>query len=198
MTNRREILEIGIAAAALPFAAAAVASAPASRGGNVELYKALYDVRFPASAAFAGRLAARGIAVVPMRGDMTRFWYDDLYHRWRQGPAAIAGLTAHGALFCLEQLAWAEGLRVVFRARHASDERGRVRHSIEGPMPLVGAVEQAVAESCWVAAMADAVTSCPGERLAKTAVEARTPASAVAMGAGEPLYSWVIAPARRG
>lgn len=71
-------------------------------GASVTLYKALYDSRFPASVAFAERLAALGTAVVAMTGDMTRFWYDDLYHRWKDGPAAIAGLPAHGALFCLE------------------------------------------------------------------------------------------------
>jgi hypothetical protein len=66
--------------------------------------------------AFARRAEARGIAVHAMAGDMTRFWYDDLYYRWRQGPAAIAGLTAHGPLFCLEQLAWEQRMRVVYRS----------------------------------------------------------------------------------
>ncbi len=33
------------------------------------------------------------------------------------GPAAIAGLTAHGALFCLERLGWDVGMRVATRAR---------------------------------------------------------------------------------
>ena len=56
-----------------------------------------------------------------MAGDMTRFWYDDLYHRWRQAPVAIAGLTAHGALFCLERLAWEKRMRVVYRREHSPE-----------------------------------------------------------------------------
>ena len=92
MTSRREFLKAGLVASALPVAARADFAAPAA----VSLYKVLYDTRFPASVAFARRAAARGLAVHAMAGDMTRFWYDDLYHRWRQEPAAIAGLTADG------------------------------------------------------------------------------------------------------
>jgi hypothetical protein len=115
VTSRREVLKAGLAASAvLPLGvrAGSIAEPPA-----VTLYKVLYDTRFPASVAFARRAASRGLSVFAMAGDMTRFWYDDLYHRWRQGPAAIAGLTAHGALFCLERLAWEQRMRVVYRER---------------------------------------------------------------------------------
>ena len=122
MTSRREVLKVGLAASAmLPLGARArsfaVGAAPPEA---VTLYKVLYDTRFAASVAFARRAAASGVAVHAMAGDMTRFWYDDLYHRWRQGPAAIAGLTAHGALFCLERLAWEQRMRVVSRREHAA------------------------------------------------------------------------------
>jgi hypothetical protein len=120
MTSRREILQAGLAAAALPVTARAELAESLSGGPAVPLYKVLYDTRFDASIAFARRAAARGIAVHAMAGDMTRFWYDDLYHRWRQGPAAIAGLTAHGPLFCLERLAWEQRLRVVHREQIAT------------------------------------------------------------------------------
>ena len=93
MTNRREFLQIGIAATALPLAAqSAVAAALGARprGDDVPLYKVVYDVRFVDSVAFARRAEARGMATHAIEGDMTRFWYDDLYHRWRDGPAAIA------------------------------------------------------------------------------------------------------------
>lgn len=122
MTSRRDLLKAGFAASALlPFAARADLTAVDGEGfiSTASLYKVLYDTRFAASVAFAQRAAARGHAVHAMAGDMTSFWYDDLYHRWRQGPAAIAGLTAHGALFCLERLAWEQRMRVVYRAPHA-------------------------------------------------------------------------------
>lgn len=118
MTSRRELLKAGLAASVLPiavsagFAAAEHAAAP--------FYKVVYDTRFAASVAFAERAAARGLDVAGIDGDVTRLWYHDLYHRWRQGPAAIAGLTAHGALFCLERLAWDHRLRVVYRGERAN------------------------------------------------------------------------------
>jgi hypothetical protein len=115
MTSRREFLKAGLVASALPVAARAELAESFSGGPGAPLYKVLYDTRFEASTAFARRAEARGIAVYAMAGDMTRFWYDDLYHRWRQGPAAIAGLTAHGPLFCLERLAWEQRMRVVYR-----------------------------------------------------------------------------------
>jgi len=119
MTSRREFLKAGLAASALlPAAARAdfIVAGDLSRGAAI--CKVLYDTRFAASVAFARRAAARGLAVHAMAGDMTRFWYDDLYHRWRQGPAAIAGLTTHGPLFCLERLAWEQRMRVVYRSEH--------------------------------------------------------------------------------
>jgi hypothetical protein len=122
MTSRRELLKAGLAASAMaPLAARAGSAAiDAAPSAPIALYKVLYDTRFAASVAFAERAAARGLAVYAMAGDMTRFWYDDLYHRWREGPAAIAGLTAHGALFCLERLAWEQRMRVVHRREHVT------------------------------------------------------------------------------
>lgn len=201
MTNRRELLQIGLAATALPFGVSAVPALdpPGSLfvRETVTLYKALYDRRFPASVAFAERLAARGTAVEAMTGDMTHFWYDDLYHRWKDGPAAIAGLTAYGALFCLEELAAAQRMRVVFRARHSSPTAGRIRHEIEGPAVLVGAAEQAAAGADWAAAMADIVSQCPRARAPQGAVGALTVAPALVTPDSEPLFSWVIAPVAR-
>jgi hypothetical protein len=139
MTSRREFLKAGLVASALPAVARAELVDSLACGPAVPLYKVLYDTRFSASVGFARRAEARGIAVYAMAGDMTRFWYDDLYHRWRQGPAAIAGLTAHGPLFCLERLAWEQRMRVVYRraactmeaiTAHAADEpRSEVLYS---------------------------------------------------------------------
>jgi hypothetical protein len=86
-------------------ASAAVASA--------RPYAVLYDERF-AEAIHFGRAAEReGFAVRPMRGDVTRIWYDELDPLWKRQPRPIAGLTAYAALFCLERLARDRGMRVV-------------------------------------------------------------------------------------
>ena len=191
MTNRRELLKLGLAAAALPVTAqATLVETP-----RVPLYKVLYDTRFPASVAFARRAAVSGLAVRAMAGDMTPFWYDDLYHRWKHGPAAIAGLTAHGALFCLERLAWDQRMRVVYRGEHATAPGGCVAHRFEGPAALLPAAAEAVAGSGWATALADVVAACPAPTLERRTSTALTIDGAVPL--SETLFSWVIAPVAR-
>jgi hypothetical protein len=198
MTSRREFLQIGIAASALPLATQAAraagldepAAVPAPR--PVPLYKAVFDTRFAESVAFGRRAASLGVATHAIEGDMTKFWFDDIYHRWRQGPVAIAGLTAHGPLFCFERLAWDQGLRVVFRAEHADAE-----HVLSGPESLLLAARGAVSCADWGAAMAEVVTSCPSGRAAIGSAAVARSAGRASSAAAEPLYSWVIAPAAR-
>jgi hypothetical protein len=193
MTSRREFLKVGLAAAALPAAAHAELAGDAELP-TVPLYKVLYDTRFPASVAFARRAAARGLVVQAMAGDMTGFWYDDLYHRWQRGPAAIAGLTAGGALFCLERLAWDQRMRVVFRGEHAP-AAACVAHRFEGPAASLRSAARAASSSAWADELADVVASCPASRTQRAAATAVT-ASAPALPT-ETLFSWVIAPAAR-
>ncbi len=193
MTSRREFLKVGLVAPALPMAASAELAADEETLPAIPLYKVLYDTRFPASVAFARRSSARGFAVQAMRGDMTEFWYGDLYHRWQKEPAAIAGLTAHGALFCLERLAWEQRMRVVFRGEHSLAATGSVAHRFEGPATLLPTAVRAAADAAWADALADVVASCPFGRPAQQAATALT-ASAHTLPTSETLFSWVIAP----
>jgi hypothetical protein len=191
MANRREVLKAGLAVAALPAAAHARFAGPAP----APLYRVLYDTRFAASGAFARRATARGLAVHAIAGDMTRFWYDDLYHAWRRAPVAIAGLTAHGALFCLERLAWDQRLRVVYRGEHSA-AGGGVAHRLEGPSEWVAVAAERAAGPDWGAALADVVAECPRARDEPRRVQAATAGAADAP--SEALFSWVIAPVLRG
>jgi hypothetical protein len=121
MASRREFLQAGIAASLLPVAAAA--AAPKDPVPSVSFYKVIFDERFPASVAFGDEWKARGARVHAIRGDITDLWFHDLDRRWKQhGPAAIAGLTAHGPLFCLERLAWEHGMRVVSRVEQSTHD----------------------------------------------------------------------------
>ena len=199
MTSRREFLQIGIAASAWPLATqAARAGGFDELGGaigslpSLPLYKVVYDTRFASSVAFGRRAASLGASVHAIQGDMTRLWFDDIYHRWKESPVAIAGLTAQGPLFCFERLAWDQGLRVVFRAEH-----GAMEHVLSGPESLLIEARDALANVDWPAAMATVVTRCPSGR-----AEIGSAAVGCATGTGlssadEPLYSWVIAPAAR-
>ena len=191
MTNRRELLKLGLAAAALPL----VAQATLVETHGVPLYKILYDTRFPASVAFARRAAVGGLAVRAMAGDMTPFWYDDLHHRWKQGPAAIAGLTAYGALFCLERLAWDQRMRVMYRGEHAAAHGGCVAHRFEGPAALLPAAADAAASSEWAAALADVVAACPAPPVQRRTSTLLTTDGGARL--SETLFSWVIAPVAR-
>ena len=105
-------MQHGAAAASLPFIAAAAVERNLL---TTPLYKVIYDERFPASVAFADQARRHGLPVHGIRGDITALWFHDLDLRWKQGPAAIAGLTDANALFCLDLLARDRGMRVKAR-----------------------------------------------------------------------------------
>jgi hypothetical protein len=119
MSTRREFLQGGIAAAALPFVAVAGTEQMLLR--TAPLYKVIFDERFPASVAFADQARREGLPVHGIRGDITALWFHDLDLRWKQGPAAIAGLTDANALFCLDLLARDKAMRVVSREERPGD-----------------------------------------------------------------------------
>ena len=196
MTSRREFLQIGITATAWPLAPAAVRAAGELSVAPLPLYKVVFDRRFRASVAFAERAQSLGLAVHGIAGDMTRFWYDELYHAWKRGPAAIAGLTAHGPMFCFEQLARDQGMRVVFRAEHTLGTAG-VAHALTGPLAMLNE-SMALNDrgSGWAACMADVVSHCSRGRaeISSAAAVSSGPELLLEPGA-ESLYSWVIAAA---
>jgi hypothetical protein len=120
MASRREFIQAGIVASALPIIGSAgdLATQPSAPA----FYKVVFDHRFPASREFGREMEKSGASVCGIHGDITDLWFHDLYHRWKQGPAAIAGMTAHGALFCLERLAWDHGMRVLSRTEHPAGD----------------------------------------------------------------------------
>ena len=123
MTNRREILQGGIALTSLPLVAGAYWSSPhASAHCWYAPYRVIFDDRFAETRVFGEEAERLGGSVRSFAGDITDLWYQELDLRWRSEPTAIAGMTRHGPLFCLERLAWNAGMRVVYRATHAVRE----------------------------------------------------------------------------
>ena len=114
MTNRRDLIKAGLVGAALPLATGGTGHAATAMPPVI--HRAIYDERFAEARAFALDAARRGWSTVAIRGDVTDVWFHDLSQRWKQGPSAIAGVTAHNSLFVLERLAWDAGLRVTARA----------------------------------------------------------------------------------
>jgi hypothetical protein len=201
MTNRREFLQIGIAATALPLASrVALSATPAGTATAtttpVSLYKAIYDPRFPESVAYGHQMEAQGIATQAIaKGDMTDFWYTELDPLWRKSPLAIAGLTAHGPLFCFEQLAWQHGMRVVFRAEHQVRTDASIEHTLSGPDTMLRGATGLGETRDWAVKMAKLAATCPTGRSALSTASFRGRADAPAAVDADPLISWVIAPA---
>lgn len=206
MTTRREFLQAGLAASALPFGTAAFTSADpipdAAAASSAPLaatafYKVVFDERFPESVAFAAEMQRRGSVIHGITGDMTDLWYHDLHAQWRTNPAPIAGLTAHGPLFCLERLAWDYGMRVVFRAEHQYRADACMEHTLSAPDALLReAANLTSAGEQWSRQMATLVSRCP---LPGPLSSASILSSSAHRGDADrdPLFSWVIAPVVR-
>jgi hypothetical protein len=127
MVSRREILQGGIAVTSLPLVAGLSFATPATAAARaldhaelskIALYRVLFDNRFAPARSFGRAAAWRGESVQGFDGDITNIWFHDLHPRWQKGAVAIGGFTTHGALFCLEQLAWDVRMRVVYRTEH--------------------------------------------------------------------------------
>jgi hypothetical protein len=122
VASRREFLQAGLMASFLPIAVSAAESESDIADQATPFYKVVFDERFPASVAFGEEWRARGTSVHAIRGDITDLWFHDLELEWKKRPAPVAGLTAHGPLFCLERLAWDKGMRVVFRVAQGTHD----------------------------------------------------------------------------
>jgi hypothetical protein len=196
MTNRREILQGGIALTSLPLVAGATWAAPeAPAYSSHVLYRILFDSRFSESRAFGEEAARLGGVVRGFAGDITDLWYHELDERWRAGPAAIAGMTRHGPLFCLERLAWNAAMRVVYRATHVPDRNGWTAHFLSASEPMLSiAAGLHAQESDWARCAARAITHCPMDATSKPMTLSVSATSQKPEETGDPLISWVIAP----
>jgi hypothetical protein len=153
--NRRTVLKLGVAASTLPLATAAIQPVFAGATGhaeNLELYKILFDKTSNRGREFGCLSQRLGAQVEAIEGDVTDIWYNDLYFRWKEGQAAIAGLTTETTLFCLQQLARDVKMHVVYRAEHSrSDDPGVIAdaaHLIVN-YPLRGLVRRMPTDSVW-------------------------------------------------
>lgn len=203
MTNRRDFLKLGMATAAITFTAPAhkfpVCLTRTEELSVISPYKILFDGRYPDSRAFAGELVRRGIAVEELRnnGNVTDFWYHDLYHQWLRKPVAIAGLTSPDSLFCLELLAADRKMHVIYRAEHRYLADDRIQHRGRGTDGVLAQLQDAAGSgNDWSRRLAGLVTNCPPANTGysgKTCItDLTTPAKQRAL-----LVSWVIAPVQR-
>jgi hypothetical protein len=191
--NRRELLQ-SIAAVPLLFT-----GLPRDLGGSgsVPIYKVIFDERFPSCLAFADEMRRCGQDVHSIRGDVTNVWYNDLYYRWKQSPVAIAGLTTHRSLFCLDVLARDAQMRLVHYAEHRIGPDSAVRHSVFGAqgaqaMQHVEALRDAGPR--WTTAAAQVISNFPRDRAHPVGKTANLFAQS---DNSQTLVSWLIAPTDR-
>jgi hypothetical protein len=160
----------------------------------------VFDERFPDSVAFARQMQMLGATVHGITGDITDFWFGELHGRWTKEPVAVAGLTLHGPLFCLERLAWDHRMRVVYRAEHRLRSDGRIEHALSGPAGMLKqAAELLGGGPEWGLHVANVVSRCPKtcSEVTETTIIAGMPRDEPAEGEQDPLISWVIAPQER-
>lgn len=197
MLNRRTFLQAGVTAVPLAAGAAmALGTKQAKAAGipAVPLHMVVYDERFADSVAFAKEARWMGQRTSAISGDVTKLWYDDLYHAWRNGPVAIAGLTTRDAMFCLEIMGNDAGLRLLVKGEHRIDA-GRIEHRMNGPELAVAGASLDKCGADWSLSLAQMLVGCPATREGRTEV---TAVSGVAA-ASEPvtLVSWLLAPRQR-
>jgi len=198
MPSRREFIQAGLAISVTPVALPireSVGAVPSiAPHASQPLYCIMCDTRSSWSSAFAREAERLGVRVERTSGDITDFWFNDLSRRWKDGPVAIGGLTAHGPLFCLERLGWDHGLRVVLRGTHRVLDTGHVEHAISGPSPAITAARADLAGADWPSHVARLVTRCPvAGRTTAATVRSSQPDSRRA-DVHDTLLSWVIAP----
>jgi len=169
MADRRTFLKIGAAASLAPVAAGGAGLAGAAAAPRRVVTDAVFDERFETCRAVAERLAAEGVRLQAIRGDVTELWLKRLDATWRHPAGALAGVTDANALFVLERLAWDRRLRVVYRA--------------EAPAP-------AEAIAAWSASVSKALLK-GGAWSVSAAPE---PVHSSFGGADASLQAWVIAP----
>ena len=159
----------------------------------------LVDERNGASRAFGRGAGANGLTVHASRGDWSQLWFAQLDREWRVHPAAIGGVTHHGALFTFEQLARPRGMRPVLVAERRRYDNGAASLRVSGPAAIVARAAQTIDldDEAWGAQMLQillGLSAAPGAPLdraeATNGIEAP-----IATEDPEPVYAWMIAPA---
>jgi len=201
MTDRRTFLKTGITALALPAIARNAFSLPlalpAEKPSYIVPYKIIYDDRYQDSVLFAEESNKLGAAVHAIKGDVTDLWYNDLYHEWKKGPAAIMGMTTEDALFCLQILAQDQRMHVVFRVEHNYLPGNQIEHVISGTSQVPHEIaDLADIGPAWSIRMSNVLMEYPDERTRKNETKIITRLDRPVT-EQHSLVTWVIAPIKK-
>jgi len=194
MTTRRKFIQAA-AISALP----APTFPPGARAANPRPVPdaVVFDAAHAATRAFGARWTALGTRTLSVTGgDVTALWLE-VRVAWVRRRIAVAGLTEPAILFCLENLAWSHGLRVVFHAEHIAMPDGTLQHHVQRDAQMARLTTSHLqrAGALWPTRLADAMaarSTAPAGRRPGPSLAALQPA--LPEGA-QLLTSWIIAAA---
>jgi hypothetical protein len=189
MPTRREFLQAGTAAAALPFLPLASAL-PTARAGSLPI--SICDIRYPDSIVFAHQSRRLGCVVTGITDDIVTVIDGGIRERWRQESVMIAGLTRFPAFHCFERLAEDCGRSVLYHADHIYHDNGIVEHKLTAPASLLGRLRDALAAGDhWACSIADCMSRIDRVDTRLEAIAVKTITANHSPAAGH-LESWLI------
>jgi hypothetical protein len=189
MSNRREFLQMSLAASALPVLAGP-GVAPKRQEGELA-GGVVAEAASPTASVFRVEAARLGLRVWEIRDDITDLWYRELSLLWKEAPLILAGVTLSTSLFCLETLARDHQMRVWFRAEHNRLQGGGVEHVVSGTSRMV---EQASTPAeDWGVRFARCAAALPLNESDKIQRRVLTRVSPETTEPG-PMVSWIITP----
>lgn len=192
LVSRREFIQVsaGVAAVATTVPLSALASTP----DILPLHKVVYDERFGPCRLFASEAKSCGAEVHAIRGEVHDLWYDDLYHRWKSSPVAIAGMTTYVPMFRLAMLARDARMRVIYRAHHkVADATPAGDHEVFGPhIALTRQSALRGPHTEWSRGAARIVTSWPSSALSVNRSESNIALADQSAINGDTLLTWLI------
>jgi len=196
MLNRRQFVHTaGASLAAVPFLPNISLAQDKSVLSAGNIYKVIYDERLPESVLFAEQAERMGLEIAAVGDDITNVWANDLYYKWKDGPAAIAGLTLESTAFMFEMLSRDTWMVPAFKARHKAGPEGISHELTSSPDTLAMSPILSEMGDNWatgVASIACQLGEClPGR------TETSITSVGVAAHQDQDLVSWVFAPLRR-
>lgn len=196
MIARRTFVQGSLAAAALAASHGRTASAASPGHAIARYFKVLFDPLHEASLQFAA--AIRDLGAIPQAtgANVTDLWVQELSPRWRESPAAIAGMTLYPAFFALQMMARDVGMRVAYRADHYFHD-GYVEHHLDAPRALLARGQMLIqARDLWGARVAELVMGA-GPFASRSRLRRLATHQTQTTATGEALVSFVIAPVNR-
>lgn len=197
MPTRRNLIKAGLGLSVLPLLPAAVLASQDQAPATINL--AVADPNLPTGRAFAHKAKSLGVDVIMPRGDWTQMLLERVEPQWRKAPAALAGVTSHGPMFVLGNIANRHGMRLVYSAamtRWGDEEctvavRCATGMGASTPVPTGN-------DADWGREMAAFILRTPLAEMAASAPRLATSSGNRSAGPeDDPVFVWVIAPVSR-